>query len=260
MVHAFYSPLKESTHVPSLPGHLSPLCLSLLRRLCSHELRCTCPTDCTVSPLCAGSLGRLVSCSSIISPLILLEQQELPRTRPGSAHREALINLGKLDRPCIVPRPLRKTDVWEGTPGSWEGSWGTPWPGTELWASSWCKKRTRKAATSYGGPTALLQNYHLTPPPMEAFGSSVSTSRTNPRYWLYKLCSMLQSRQTAILVTAADSCRLGHQHHSTKVIPHLVCLWIPKTTQPHQLTTYSMDNFWEITPFFPPHAFHVNYL
>lgn len=27
MVHAFYSPLKESTHVPILPGHLSPLCL-----------------------------------------------------------------------------------------------------------------------------------------------------------------------------------------------------------------------------------------
>lgn len=109
MVHAFYSPLKESTHVPSLPSHLPPLCLCW--RLYSHEIRCTCSTDCTISPLSVGSLGCLVSCSFINSPLILLEQQELLRTRSGSTHREALINLGKLDRLCIVPRPLRKTDV-----------------------------------------------------------------------------------------------------------------------------------------------------
>lgn len=70
---------------------------------------------CFLSPV--GSLGGFAGCSSISSPLTLLEQQELPRTRPGSAHREAPINLGELDKLCTIPRPLRKTDVWEGNTG-----------------------------------------------------------------------------------------------------------------------------------------------
>lgn len=64
-----------------------------------------------------GSLGGFAGCSSIGSPLTLLEQQELPRRRPGSTHREAPINIGELDKLCTVPRPLRKTDVWKGNTG-----------------------------------------------------------------------------------------------------------------------------------------------
>lgn len=64
-----------------------------------------------------GSLGGFAGCSSTGSPLTLLEQQELPRRRPGSTHREAPINFGELDKLCTVPRPLRKTDVWKGNTG-----------------------------------------------------------------------------------------------------------------------------------------------
>lgn len=74
----------------------------------------TCPTNYAVSSLSAGNLGGFAICSSISSPLILLDQQKLPRARPGSRHREAPIRLGKLDRLCTVPRSLRKTDVGEG--------------------------------------------------------------------------------------------------------------------------------------------------
>lgn len=51
---------------------------------------------------------------------------------------------------------------------------------------------------SYGVPAALLQNYYLTPPHMEAFASSVSVSRTNLRYWMYKLCKMLGKKDTPV--------------------------------------------------------------
>lgn len=67
--------------------------------------------------LAVGSLGGFAGCSSISSPLTLLEQQELPRKRPGSTHREAPINLGEFDKLCTVPRPLSKTDVWKGNTG-----------------------------------------------------------------------------------------------------------------------------------------------
>lgn len=132
-----------------------------------------------------GSLGGFAGCSSISSPFTLLEQQELPRRRPGSTHREAPINLGELDKLCTVPRPLRKTDVWKGKP--WEaekdpeGSPGQEQSSVQAagGGSSPGKQLHLTLAT-----TVLHQSCHHAPPAMEplesAFGSLQDTSQRLP--------------------------------------------------------------------------------
>lgn len=108
MVHASYSPL-------SCPAFLATsLPCAVVEEMA--PMRWDAP-DCITSLLPVGSLGGFAGCSSVSSPLVLLELWELQRTRPGSTQREASINLGRVDRLCTVPRPLRKTDVWEGNIG-----------------------------------------------------------------------------------------------------------------------------------------------
>lgn len=113
MVHASYCPLSNSMHAcPTFPVVSLPC--AIVEEMASMRWDAH---DCITSLLPAGSLGGFAGCSSVSSPLMLLEQWKLLRTRPGSTHREAPINLGKVDRLCTVPRPLRKTDVWEGNIG-----------------------------------------------------------------------------------------------------------------------------------------------
>lgn len=216
MVYAFHSPLKKWTCKSSLPGHLSTLCLSLefFAHVRLEHLLPRLPYF--LSPV--GSLGGFAGCSSISSPLTLLEQQELPRRRPGSTHREAPINLGELDKLCTVPSPLRKTRCLEGKP--WEAEKDPEGsPGQE---QSSVQAQAAHQESSYILQWPPLLFIRAATPPLQPWKQLLGVSRTHPRACLDKLLrtqgsNTLQASQSSILLTAGVSCSSGHQHHPARV-------------------------------------------
>lgn len=166
-----------------------------------------------------GSLGGFAGCSSISSPLILLDQQELPRRRPGSTHREAPINLGELDKLCTVPRPLSKTDVWKGSTGKLRRILREALARSRALYKQLVEVAHQESSYILEWPPLLF--IRAANPPLQPWSLWKSWGHIpEPAWtscWRHMGSNALQSSQTNILLTAVVSCRSGHQHHPARV-------------------------------------------
>lgn len=136
MVHVLYSPLSNSVHASAAFPAVSPE-----PQLSRDWARVRLDALASQTASLAHSLGGFAGCSCVSSPLILLEQQELPRLGLEiHTERHHQLIWGNWQAVCSSQTSSNSNQKSEReTSGSQGGSWQNPRPGIELCTRSWCK-------------------------------------------------------------------------------------------------------------------------